>query len=262
MRKYLHIYKATSIENLHYVANIIIGFFSFLRMIFILFNLWEYMYQDGTNIINGYSMHQMFWYVLITEGIWFGTRNKAFIYEIGDTIKSGNIAYNINKPYNYVIYLVFKNLGDITIKSLMFMGIVLVVGNVFIAPLSLSLIHMPFILIVMFLGIIINMLIRIGISLISFWIEDAHPFHWVYDKMILILGTLLPIELFPVFLRPIIKCLPTYVVMYGPAKLIVDFNFNSFKTIIIAQIIYLLVVGGIISVMYNKGVKKLNVNGR
>ena len=86
MRKYLHIYKATIIENLHYVANIIIGFFSFLIMIFVLFNLWEYMYQDGTNNINGYSMHQMFWYVLITEGIWFGTRNKAFIYEIGDTL--------------------------------------------------------------------------------------------------------------------------------------------------------------------------------
>ena len=143
----------------------------------------------------------------------------------------------------------------------MFMGIVLVVGNVFIVPLEISLFSMPFILIAMFLGIIINLLIRIGISLISFWIEDSHPFHWVYDKMILILGTLLPIEMFPVFLRPIIKCLPTYVVMYGPAKLIVDFNLNSFKTIIIAQIIYLVVVSGIISVMYNKGVKKLNVNG-
>ena len=261
MRKYLQIYKATIIENLHYIANIIIGFFSFLIMIFVLFNLWEYMYQDTSSYINGYSMHQMFWYVLITEGIWFGTRNKAFIYEIGDTIKSGNIEYNINKPYNYVIYLVFKNLGDITIKALMFMGIVLLVGNIFIAPLEITLISIPFILIVLFLGIIINMLIRIGISLISFWIEDSHPFHWVYDKMILILGTLLPIEMFPIYLRPIIKCLPTYVVMYGPAKLIVDFSFMSFKTIIIAQIIYLFVVSVIVAIMYNKGVKKLNVNG-
>lgn len=261
MRKYLQIYKSTIIENLHYIANIIIGFFSFLIMIFVLFNLWEYMYQDSSNYINGYTIKQMFWYVLITEGIWFGTRNKAFIYEIGDTIKSGNIAYNLNKPYNYVIYLIFKNLGDITIKSIMFMLVVILVGNLFIGSLGISLISIPFIFIVMILGIIINMLIRIGISLISFWIEDSHPFHWVYDKMILILGTLLPIEMFPVFLRPIIKCLPTYVVMYGPAKLIVDFSFESFKTIIIAQIIYFVIVGAIVAIMYNKGVKKLNVNG-
>ena len=49
MRKYLQIYKATIIENLHYVTNIIIGFFSFLMMIFVLFNLWEYMYQDNSS---------------------------------------------------------------------------------------------------------------------------------------------------------------------------------------------------------------------
>ena len=261
MRKYLQIYKATIIENLHYIANIIIGFFSFFVMIFVLFNLWEYMYKDESSAINGYSMHQMFWYVFITEGIWFGTRNKAFIYEIGDTIKSGNIAYNINKPYNYVIYLIFKHLGDITIKTIIFMSVIFMVGSIVISPLNLTLVSIPFILIVMFFGIIINTLIRIGISLISFWIEDSHPFHWVYDKMILILGTLLPIEMFPMFLRPIIKCLPTYVVMYGPAKLIVDFSFNSFKTILIAQIVYLIVVSFIIMIMYNKGVKKLNVNG-
>lgn len=261
MRKYLQIYKATIIENLHYVTNIIIGFFSFLMMIFVLFNLWEYMYQDNSSYINGYSMQQMFWYVLITEGIWFGTRNKSFIYEIGDNIKSGNIAYNINKPYNYVIYLVFKHLGDITIKFFMFMMIVIFVGNVFIGNLEISIVSILCIILTMFLGILINMLIRIGISLVSFWIEDSHPFHWVYDKMILILGTLLPIEMFPVFLRPIIKCLPTYVVVYGPAKLIVDFSLNSFKTIIIAQIIYLIIVSLIIAIMYSKGVKKLNVNG-
>lgn len=261
MKKYLQIYKATLIENLSYITNIIIGFFSFLMMVFVLFNLWEYMYQDSSNYINGYTMQQMFWYVLITEGIWYGTRNKAFIYEIGDTIKSGNIAYNINKPYNYVIYLVFKCLGDITIKFIMFMFIVILVGNIFISHLEIALISIPLICIVMFFGIVINMLIRIGISIVSFWIEDSHPFHWVYDKIILILGTLLPIEMFPIFLRPIIKCLPTYVVVYGPAKLIVDFSFENFKTIIFAQIVYFVLVSIIVAIMYNKGVKKLNVNG-
>ena len=159
------------------------------------------------------------------------------------------------------MYLIFKHLGDITIKFFMFMIIVLFVGNVFIGALEISVIAIPCIILAIFLGILINMLIRIGISLVSFWIEDSHPFHWVYDKMILILGTLLPIEMFPIFLRPIIKCLPTYVVMYGPAKLIVDFSLKSFRTIIVAQILYLIVVSLIIAIMYGKGVKKLNVNG-
>ena len=75
------------------------------------------------------------------------------------------------------------------------------------------------------------------------------------------LGTLFPIEMFPVFLRPIIKCTPIFVVTYGPAKLIINFTFESFIKVFIAQIIYLIIVVLIVLILYEKGVKKLNVNG-
>lgn len=79
--------------------------------------------------------------------------------------------------------------------------------------------------------------------------------------MILVIGTLFPIEMFPEFIRPIIKCTPIFVVTYGPAKLIIDFSIDSFIQIFIAQILYLVISIFIIRVLYNKGVKKLNVNG-
>lgn len=67
--------------------------------------------------------------------------------------------------------------------------------------------------------------------------------------------------MFPEILRPIIKCTPIFVVTYGPAKLFIDFNINTFIKILIAQILYLVISVFIIIVLYNKGVKKLNVNG-
>ena len=108
---------------------------------------------------------------------------------------------------------------------------------------------------------LINSTLRIAISIIAFWIEDPAPFHWVYDKLVLMLGTLFPIEMFPEILRPIIKCTPIFVVTYGPAKLFIDFNIKTFLQIFIAQILYLAISVFIIIVLYNKGVKKLNVNG-
>lgn len=104
-------------------------------------------------------------------------------------------------------------------------------------------------------------MLRIVISILSFWIEDSTPFHWVYDKMILVIGTLFPIEMFPKFLQPIIKCTPIFVVTYGPAKLLIDFNMESFIEIFIAQILYLIISMSIVGFLYSKGVKKLNVNG-
>ena len=77
MKKYLYIYKATLIENLSYIPNILLGFANFVVMIFIFLNLWEYMYSDSSQVINGYTMQQMVWYVLIGEVLWYGTRDKA-----------------------------------------------------------------------------------------------------------------------------------------------------------------------------------------
>ncbi|HJJ08950.1 MAG: ABC-2 family transporter protein [Clostridia bacterium] len=102
---------------------------------------------------------------------------------------------------------------------------------------------------------------KILISIISFWIEDSTPFHWIYDKMILLIGTMFPIEMFPQYLRPIIKCTPIYVVTYGPAKLLINFSLQNFVQILLAQIIYLFVATTLTLILYEKGVKKLNVNG-
>lgn len=102
---------------------------------------------------------------------------------------------------------------------------------------------------------------KILISIISFWIEDSTPFHWIYDKMILLIGTMFPIEMFPQYLRPIIKCTPIYVVTYGPAKLLINFSLQNFVQILLAQIIYLFVATTLTLILYEKGVIKLNVNG-
>ena len=150
MRKYLYIYKATLIENLGYIANIVLGFINFFVMMFVFLNLWQYIYSDSSQIINGYTMQQMVWYVLITEVLWFGTRNKILTREISQDIKSGNIAYNINKPYNYVFYIISKHLGEITLKFISFVILGLIIGICFVGPIqNFNFMSVPFIIIVL-----------------------------------------------------------------------------------------------------------------
>lgn len=88
MKKYLYIYKATLIENLEYISNLLLGFINFFVMMFVFLNLWQYIYSDGTQVINGYTMEQMIWYVLITEVLWCGSKNKILTREISKDIKS------------------------------------------------------------------------------------------------------------------------------------------------------------------------------
>lgn len=262
MKKYFHIYKATLNESVQYISSVLISFISFFIMMFVFINLWQYVYQDASQLINGYSMNQMIWYVLITEVLWFGTRNKTLTKQISFDIKTGNIAYNINKPYNYVFYIIARHLGEITIKFFLFLVFGILLGTVMIGTIpGFNFVYLPLIIISAFLGILINSIIRITISVISFWIEDSTPFQWIYDKLILVLGTIFPVEMFPKWLQPVIKCTPVLAVTYGPAKLIIDFSFEMFWQIIAIQAIYILVSSVILLGLYKIGTKKLNVNG-
>ena len=67
--------------------------------------------------------------------------------------------------------------------------------------------------------------------------------------------------MFPKIIQPIIKCTPIFVVTYGPAKLLINFSWDQFIQIFIAQILYLILSILIVSILYRRGVKKLNVNG-
>ena len=262
MKKYLYIYKSELMTNLQYVFDIIVGFISYIIMIFIFLNLWKYIYSDPKELINGYNMSQMIWYVIVTEILWMSLGGRKLCAKISDDVKSGNIAYNINKPYNYVEYTLFNHLGRVTLKFIIVTIIGMILGFLFLNTFPpLNLIQVLGIILSCTLATIINIFLITSLALISFFIEDASPFYWLYSKMILVIGTIFPIEFFPKVMQPIIKFSPIYVVSYGPAKLFVNFTNSGFIQIIIAQIIYVIISFTICHLIYKKGVRKLNVNG-
>ena len=262
MRKYLFIFKSELMSNLQYVFDILIGFFGYFIMLFILFNLWEYMYSDPSELINGYTMSQMTWYVIITEILWMSLGGRKLCRKICNDVRGGNIAYNINKPYSYIGYSLFSHLGAIALKALIYTILGMIMGYFFLGGFpTLNIFSIVAVLITGILATVISILLITFIGLFSFIIEDANPFYWLYSKMILVIGTIFPIEYFPAVLQPIIKFSPIYVVSYGPAKLFVDFSTSVCIEILISQVIYLVISFMICHLIYNKGVKKLNVNG-
>ncbi len=262
MKKYFLIYKFEIMSNLQYISNLVTGFISFCMLILIFFNLWNYLYTDPSQVINGYSMNQMIWYVIVTEILWLSVSGRGLSRQISNDVRSGNVAYNINKPYNYVLYSAFSSLGRATIKFVILMFIGGILGFVFLKGFpNINIFKFLVVFVSMILAMIINTLLVVFVGLISFYIEDSNPLYWLYSKIILILGTIFPIEFFPEVLQPIVTYSPIYVVSYGPAKLFVNFNWALAGQVIGAQILYLGFAYLICSLLYKKGVRKLNVNG-
>jgi len=172
------------------------------------------------------------------------------------------IAYLINKPYCYPFYILAKYTGEWNIQLSMYAGLTAVVGCMMVGALpnfhwSTLVAVVPCIV----LGMTIHAVFKICISMLSFWIEDAKPFQWLYDKLILVVGTIFPVEIFPAALQPVLKLTPIYTVCYGPAKLIVDFSVEKYLEILLAQVLYLAFGSVILLWIYERGGRKLYVNG-
>ncbi len=262
MRKYLFIYKSEIMSELQYVFNILIGFIGYVIILFIFLNLWKYIYNDPNELINGYNMNQMIWYVIITEILWSSLGGRKLCRKICDDVRGGNIAYNINKPYSYIGYSLFSHLGSATIRGILYIILGMILGFIFLGSFpNLNILSILAVLLSGILATVISTLLIIFIGLLAFIIEDSNPFYWLYSKAMLVLGTIFPIEYFPKVMQPILKYSPIYVVSYGPAKLFVEFSWTNFITIIFWQLIYILIAYGLCTILYKKGVKNLNVNG-
>lgn len=262
MRKYFVIYKANLMSNLHYLTNIVASSVGYFMHIFIFIQVWNYIYDDPNNLINGYSKSQMIWYVIITEIICCCGAGRSLVREICNDVRSGNVAYNINKPYSYVGYLLFNELGQSTVRGIVLTIIGFTLGGLFLNAIpEVTIVQGLFIVLAIILAIVIDTLLVIFIGLLAFVMEDSSPVYWIYNKIVLLLGVIFPIEFFPEYLQTFITLSPVYVICYAPARLFIQFDFNFAVETIIAQIIYIIISLGLCKLIYSKGVKKLNVNG-
>lgn len=183
--------------------------------------------------------------------------------QVNEDVKTGNIAYLLNKPYNYVLYCFFYFIGEIGVKFLSNGLVGIAIGLIYAGALEgFSLVNAPFILLSLLIGCTINFFIYLNLALTSFWFEENSAFFWIYSKLVFTLGGMLvPLELFPKWLQGISHYLPFAYVTYVPARLAVDFSFIDFGRQFSIQLLYLAVFFALAMILYRKGAKNLNVNG-
>lgn len=262
LNKYWHISMVTMSNSLVYFWNFLSKnmFFAFIMFIYLM--LWRAVYaQNGTGTIGGLTLNGMIWYLIFTELV---TLSRTDLHmQVNDDVKTGNIAYLLNKPYNYVIYCFSYFVGEIGIRFLSNSLIGLVIGFIYAGPLeNFSFIYLPFIILSLLVGCAINFFIYLCLALTAFWVEENSAFFWVYSKLIFTLGgMLIPIDLFPKWLHSLSMYLPFAYVTYIPARLAVDFSFAGFLGQFPLQLLYLVLFFVLAISLYVKGVKNLNVNG-
>jgi ABC-2 type transport system permease protein len=262
-RKYFHIAQMGFKTQTRYTGNLLGRAVVYAMLVYMFTRLWTYMYGQGIGgRMAGYSLNQMLWYLVMTELTWFSARPMSIRRDIADDIRSGRIAYTLNKPYGYIGYILSKYAGEAAVNYGMNIVIALAIGFVFVGPLTgFSAAALPFIMITILLSGLVSCYIYLVLALVSFWVEENAPFIWIYEKFMLILGIIFPVEIFPEWAQPLIRLSPIYPTVYAPAKMTVDFSVPAWISVTQSQLVWLALAAVLSAVVLKRGERRLHVNG-
>lgn len=233
-------------------------------MVYIFIQLWRYIYIDSGSeqVIKGYTFEMMIWYLIITETIACLFPSRLITRALSDDIRSGRIAYQLVRPYNYFSYQVTNFFSVAMFRVVFILATGMLVGFIFIGTLptftpesfSLGLVSLA-------IGIFLWCTIFVIVGMLAFWVENSQPFGWIIHKFFLMLVLFFPPEIFGKTVQQIITYSPLHAVMSGPASLFVNFSVELFWQTLTIQMIYLVTLLGLGFFVLRKGAKKVNVYG-
>ncbi len=259
IKKYLTTFRISIRNAFYYKKNILGGIIMYSLFVYTFFLLWSAVYKNTE--IAGYSFKQMIWYFCTTEIIAMSTGGGIF-YQMGQDIKSGSVAYQLGRPYSYLWYQFANNMGTVISRLIMFISIAVILGTILVGvPSFVTPISFLFFILSMALALIVQFFTMVSIGLTAFFTEENRPFFFIYSKLVLILGTFLPIEFFPDWMENILRFMPFSLITWGPAKMFVDFSYEhaafTFSALSVWAVVLILVSFGI----FKKGVSKIHVHG-
>ncbi len=223
--------------------------------------LWRAMFRtQGVEVLMGFTFEQMVWYVLIGQ-IVSSSGVKRMVEDISDDVKSGSIAYALNRPYSYILFMYARQIGTACCRwvfqiTLAGAAALLIVGDV--APWWVIVPTM----VAIFLGATIDFLITAGLGLLSFWLEDTVALSWIYRKIAYTIGGLfVPLEVFPRVVGTVLSFLPFASILYGPSRLFVHFSWGLFARTIAGQIVWIIIISAIITWEFRVMSSKISIAG-
>lgn len=247
-------------EKLAYGGNFAGAMLTYGLFVFIFSRLWAGAFT-GTEEIAGYSRHMMVWYFIIAEVPLFAF--GGFFHTTSAEMKSGDIAYRVNRPYGFVAFNYSAKIGGSLADGAIILaeGILLGLLLTGIPPIGAHPGKWLVILASLLLSGSINFFFQFSIAMTAFWFEENDAFYWIYQKITLVVGTLVPVEFLPDAVSKVAWFTPFPYIAYAPARLTVAFSANEAASLLTRQGICLIAGMLLARGVFAIGNRRIAVNG-
>ena len=256
--KYYTIFKLSFIQGLkNYKA--LVGLSIFLITCLVIFaHLWK-MVASKAGVTN-LNPEQLLWYIAFNEWVLVSIPDTQD--DMEQDLRSGRLAYLLPRPISYLGATFAEAMGTLSV-NLIVLGTVTCLFTWFTAgslpfPAAGLIVSFVFGLLAGILAIIFKMLI--GLS--AFWLGDVDPFYWVWEKLLFMLGGLmLPLAVYPLWLQKLAYLTPFPAILGERSALALDFNLNQISILAFSLIGWAAVGCFCLFLVYQKGMRILNIEG-
>ncbi len=258
--KYWSLFKVQLVNALAYPGELFWRSLAIVLFLWVFANLWRVTYQAaGVDTLGGLSLPGMLWYLMMAETIELSKPRVSAA--ISEQVKDGSIAYILNKPYHFILYHLSIGLGNSVLRAAMNALLGGAIVWIMMGP-PPGLMGWVMGLVGMLGAWMLHFSVSALIGLAAFVTEDVDPFGWIYQKLVFILGGLLiPLSLYPDWLQSITRSLPFAYMIYEPARLFVEPDLTRFGNMLLGQLAWLVVLGGLLIFFYRRGARRLAING-
>jgi len=200
------------------------------------------------------------WHLVAAEAIAISL--PTLTRQIDQEVRSGQLAYLLGRPCNYVLYHFAQYLGERLVRLGMNVAVGAVLALLIVGPPHFTWMGLAAWPLVAFLALCIDFTAYMTIGLLAFWTENTDSFAFIFSRLTLVLGGVLaPLEIFPQPLRSIAQALPFSAILYGPSRTLVQFEFARFVALLEQQALMLIVGSLILFVVYQIAIRRVNING-
>ena len=232
------------------------GFYALILFIFA--RLWSVVLARSP--IEGIDANNFVWYLAITE--WIVLSVPLLYQDIEDDVIGGGLVYRLTRPIPYVVARLSEAVGDLAVRMLalgMF-GFGLAWAYTGSIPFG-----WPGGLAVAGLGLAAGCLTLVfyaSIGMLAFWIHDTRPVYWMWQKASFVLGGLIvPLELYPPWLRSIASASPFAALLHGPGRIALGGPLESALPVAVRLIGWTVVATLLAWCIYRRGLTTVTVGG-
>jgi ABC-2 type transport system permease protein len=233
-----------------------IGLYAVILLIFS--KLWAVVVERGA--FPGASLRDLLWYLAVTE--WVMLSLPWIHLQIEADVRRGDIAYRLPRPMSYLGGRLAESAGDFLLRA----ATLAAAGFALASCMAGGLPEDPRgLLLALPLGLLagwVGMCFHAAIGLCAVWLQDCSPVYWIWQRCAFILGgLLLPLEVYPDWLREIALWTPFAAIMHGPGRM--AFGWQPEVALVVG--LKLIAWGSVATVLlvwvYTRALRALDVNG-